>query len=323
MYIGVHRSNSKATTVENKQTQSFLARIPDGGSKPLQQWGVNSEFGVLKAVLLGPSETFGPMDNANYSSVYRETENNGLDWDHQIAMRQHREMCDAYQQADVDIYTLPADEHLKYGIFARDSSFMTPWGAVITQMANPRRRGEYARAIQFYIENSIPIYDMVTAGSFEGGDCQVIEPGAALIGYTDHRSEGIAAKQIGGWFEKEGWDVMYGCIDPFYVHLDIMVCTVAEKCAAVCLDTTPENVLNWLKQRKIEIIPISFKDTMSLGCNVMCLGNDRILSPAASKTLNDKLKALGFTVYDPDLSMITKMGGGIHCMAQPLRRDFV
>jgi len=307
--------------VENTTTHALRARNPDGASVQPDQWGVNSEFGVLKDVLLGPAETFGPMDNANYSSVYRDTENSGLNWDHQVAMRQHREMCDAYEQAGVKIHRLAPDEHLRYGVYARDSSFMTPWGAVITQMANPRRRGEYAAAIRFYLENNIPVYDMVTAGSFEGGDFQAIEPGAALIGYTNHRSEEVAARQIGEWVEKEGWEVLYACVDPFYVHLDIMVCMVAEKCAAVCLDTTPEHVIKWLKQKNIELVTVGFKDVMSLGCNVMCLGNERVLSPAASTNLNGKLKALGITVYDPDLSMITKMGGGIHCLAQPLHRE--
>jgi N-dimethylarginine dimethylaminohydrolase len=32
---------------------------------------------------------------------------------------------------------------------------------------------------------------------------------------------------------------------------------------------------------------------------------------------------MGFEVYDPDVSMFTKGGGGVHCMAQPLRRDSV
>ncbi|MEQ8666708.1 MAG: arginine deiminase family protein [Rhodospirillales bacterium] len=296
-------------------------RNPKGGTAPLEDWGINSEYGLLHDVLLGPVETFGPMDNAGFSSIYRDTERRGLHWDHQAAMKQYREMTDAYTDAGVTIHTLPADGHLSYGLYARDSSFMTPWGAVITQMANPRRRGEYATAIRFYLEAGIPIYDMVSAGSFEGGDFHIVEPGAVLIGYTGLRCEEVSAKQIGGWMEKEGWEVKYAPIDPFYVHIDLMVCMIADKCAAVCLDTTPDDVVDWLKQRKIEIVPVGFKDTMALGCNVMSLGNERVLSPLCSKDLNTKLRALGFKVYDPDMSMITMMGGGIHCMAQSLRRD--
>lgn len=302
-------------------TQAPLQRrLIDGGTEPLNEWGIDSEYGVLHDVLLGPVETFGHMDNVAFSSIYRETATSGRVWDHSAAVAQYNEMLAAYSDADVTVHTLPADPHLKYGVYARDSSFMTPWGAVITQMCNPRRRGEYASALRFYLEAGIPIYDMVTAGNFEGGDFHIIEPGAVLIGYTGLRCEEVSAKQIGGWMEQEGWEVKYAPVDPFYVHIDLMVCMIAPKCAAVCLETTPEDIVDWLKARKIEIVPVGFKDTMALGCNVMSFGNERVLAPAASKDLVTKLRANGFTVYDPEMSMFTMMGGGIHCMAQSLRR---
>ena len=40
-------------------------------------------------------------------------------------------------------------------------------------------------------------------------------------------------------------------------------------------------------------------------------------------SLNARLRAHGFTVYDPDVTMFTMGGGGVHCMCQPLRRDAV
>ncbi len=100
-----------------------------------------------------------------------------------------------------------------------------------------------------------------------------------------------------------------------------MVCMLAEKLAAVCLDTTEPGIVSWLTSKGIDIVPVSFRDTMALACNVVALGGDRVLSTAASADLNAKLRALGFEVYDPDMSMFTKAGGGVHCMAQHLRRD--
>lgn len=60
---------------------------------------------------------------------------------------------------------------------------------------------------------------------------------------------------------------------------------------------------------------------LGLGCNVVALGNDRVLSVAQSEDLNARLRALGFTVYGPDMSMFLQAGGGVHCMCQPLRRE--
>jgi N-dimethylarginine dimethylaminohydrolase len=68
-------------------------------------------------------------------------------------------------------------------------------------------------------------------------------------------------------------------------------------------------------------VPVSYRDTMQLGCNVVSLGDDRVISTAASTELNGKLRAMGFTIYDPDVTMFTLGGGGVHCMCQALRRD--
>jgi len=296
----------------------MFVRNPTGGTPVLQDWGVNSEYGVLRDVLLGPPDNFHWLPT---SSLSKATLRRGYKFDKALALKQHREMVQAYEDAGAKVHFLKADEHLPYQVFARDSSFMTPYGAVVTQMAQWWRRGEYAPVIRFYQDLGIPIYDMVSAGSFEGGDFDVIEPGCVLIGYGGERTQEHSARQVGQWFEKEDWEVKIIDFDEFYVHIDLMVCMVAEKLAAVCLETTDTQVVRWLKDKNIEVIPVSFQDTMALGCNVMALGNDAVISTAQSQDLNQQLRARGFTVYDPDVSQFTLGGGGVHCMAQPLRRD--
>ncbi len=60
---------------------------------------------------------------------------------------------------------------------------------------------------------------------------------------------------------------------------------------------------------------------MTLGCNVVALGGDRILSAAQSSDLNARLRALGLTVCDPELTMFTLGGGGHHCLCQAIERE--
>jgi N-dimethylarginine dimethylaminohydrolase len=281
-------------------------------------WGADSEYGVLRDVLLCRPENFRWLPT---SSISKATLASGAVFDREIALRQHAEMVDAYAGAGVTLHFLEPDPALPYQVYARDSSFMTPYGAVVTQMAQWWRRGEYAPVIRFYQDVGIPIYNMVTAGSFEGGDFDVIEPGCVLIGYCGERTQEQAARQVGSWFEDEDWEVRLQPIAEHYVHIDLMVCMLAPKLAAVCLDTTDDGVIRWLKEKGIELVPVSYRDTMKLGCNVVSLGGERILSTAESKDLNAKLRAMGFTVYDPDVSIFTLGGGGVHCMCQALRRD--
>ena len=295
-------------------------RKETGGTAQLNHWGANSDYGILRSVLLGPVDNYRWLKT---SSLSKKTLRRGVVYDPEVAARQYGEMVSAYESAGVDIACHGSDPNLPYQIYARDSSVMTPYGAIITNMAQWWRRGENFRAIETYQRLGIPIYDFVTAGTFEGGDFNVIEPGCVLIGWEgdEGRSQLQAAEQIKGWFEAEGWEVRLADIDPYYVHIDLMVVMLAPKLAAVCLECTDPTIVDWLRAKNIEIVPVPFRETMALGCNVVALGDDRVLLPAESTTLKAALKARGFTIYDPELSMITQGGGGVHCMCQALRRD--
>ena len=293
----------------------------EGGATPvLQKWGVDSEYGVLRDILLGPADHYKWLET---SSVSKKSIRRNYEFSGEVARQQHAEMVAAYESAGVQVHLHAADAELPYQVFARDSSVMTPFGAIITSMANWWRRGENYRAIETYERLGIPIYDYVTAGTFEGGDFNVIEPGTVLIGWEgdEGRSQEGSALQLKSWFEAEGWEVKLTDIDPFYVHIDLMVVMIAPKLAAVCLESTDPDVVDWLKSKSIEIITVPFQDTLALGCNVVSLGNDRILLPQHSLVLKEKARAHGLEIYDPDVSMITPGGGGVHCMCQALRRD--
>ena len=299
---------------------TLRARKDGGGTATLNQWGANSDYGTLRSVLLGPIENYRWLRT---SSLSKKTLRRGVQFDPKVAAAQHAEMVSAYQSAGVEVHTHAPDPELPYQVYARDSSVMTPFGAIITHMSQYWRRGENFRAIETYQRLGIPIYDFVTAGTFEGGDFNMIEPGCVLIGWEgeEGRSMEEGARQIAGWMEAEGWEVMLADIDPYYVHIDLMVVMLAPKLAAVCLDCTDPEIVDWLRSKQIEIVDVPFRETMALGCNVVALGEDRVLLPAGSKTLKEKLRALGFTIFDPELDMITQGGGGVHCMCQSLIRD--
>ena len=291
-------------------------RNPRGGTKPLSYWGFRNETDPLTDVLLGSP---GYLMHRATSSLSRKHLREAP-CDIQMAQGQHAELVSAYEHFGVKVHMFPAEPELTMQVYARDSSVMTPYGAVITAMANWWRRGENYAAIRAYEAMGIPIYDMVTAGTFEGGDFNVIEEGCVLIGCGGARTQEEGARQVAGWFEKEGWEVRLAFIDEYYVHIDLMVVPVAEKLTAVCLACTDPWIVDWLKAKGHEILDVPFQDTMALGCNFMSLGNGKVIAPAASKALVGQLRARGFEVAEVETAEISKTGGGIHCMAQALRR---
>lgn len=289
-----------------------------GGTARPSRWGIDSEHGVLRDVLVGPIKYFS-WQTAN--AVAARSERVGLRFDPAVAQTQYAEMLDAYRQAGVTVHSLEPTEGLSYQLFARDSSVMTPWGAIIMQLEKPFRRGENAACLRFYLENEIPIYDIVTAGNVEGGDFMVLKPGVAVCGFSGERSSETAVRQIKAWFEAEGWEFKTYAFDPHFLHLDVQFGMLAEGLAVACTEALEAEFLNWLADQGIRLIDVSYGDAMKLGTNVVALGNERVMIPRSSKALIEICRAEGLTVLDPDVSMISHSGGAIHCMCQALARD--
>jgi N-dimethylarginine dimethylaminohydrolase len=284
----------------------------------MTDWGVDSEYGTLHDVLLGPPDNFRWLPT---SAISKATLESGAVFDPATAQTQHAELVAAYEGAGVAVHRLEPDPHLPYQVFARDSSVMTPGGAVVTQPAQQWRRGEYAPVIRFYQRADIPIRGMITAGSLEGGDVTIVEPGCMLIGNGEERTQVQAAEQLAGWMREEGWEVRIEPIPGQFVHIDVLVSILAPKLAAVCVESASGGLTAWLRGKGFEILEVSTEDAFRLGVNAMSLGGDRVISTRHSERLNEAMRAHGLEVLDPDLSAFTAGGGGAHCLAQALRRE--
>jgi N-dimethylarginine dimethylaminohydrolase len=280
-------------------------------------WGVDSEYGHLLDVLLCPPDNFHWLPA---SAISRATLASGLTFSKEDAKRQHAEMVSVYEEAGVGVHFLEPDPALPYQVFARDSSVMTPAGAVVTQLKQQWRRGEYAPVIRFYQGAEIPMR-MITAGAIEGGDVTIVEPGVMLIGNGEERTEVQAARQLAEWIESDGWEVRIEPIPGQFVHIDVLVSVLAPKLAAVCVEAASGGLVAWLRAKGFEILDVSVADAFELGVNAISLGDERVISTAGSARLNEQMRALGLEVLDPDLSMFTRGGGGAHCLAQALRRE--
>ena len=90
--------------------RALQARDEDGGTVALERWGIDSEYGVLRDVLLGSPDCFRWLgeDNAQYGALVRETLRRGHRFDRDLALSQHAEMVDVYRQAGVTVHLLPA-----------------------------------------------------------------------------------------------------------------------------------------------------------------------------------------------------------------------
>ena len=285
-------------------------------------WGLDNDYARLRDVLLGKPLYYrwveaGPIIGRTLANQHKT----GVTFDLKLAAAQHNEMVRIYEQAGVTCHYLDADESLHRNFFARDSSAMTPWGALICHMQLKCRRADYVTAIRFYQKHHIPIWKYASAGHFEGGDFVILEPGLALIGYCGERSEQAGAEQVAGWVREEGWEAQVAPISREFVHMDGLVVPLAPKLLVACLDALEDWLVDWLRDKGFDFIDVNYGEAKDLGVNLVSLGEQRVLAMKGSDALIAQMRARGFEVFAPDMSMFTLGGGGVHCLCQALRRD--
>lgn len=295
-------------------------RSASGGTPALTDWGVDSEHGVLRDVLIGPPHHYRWQTG---NAMSRRSMRLGVEFHADLAQRQYNEMVAAYRDAGVTCHFLKPDVNLPYQVYARDSSVMTPWGPIVTQLQSPWRRGEWCAVLELYAKLGVPIYDVVTAGSFEGGDYMIAEPGTVLCGCSGDRTSHAGLAQVRAWVEAEGWEFVTYEFDPYFLHIDVMLAILGDRIAAVCVDAVEPHLVDWLIERGFEIIEVTYRALVNLEINVVALGGERVLVPHSSRLLTERCRAHGLEVLDPDISLFTAGGGGVHCMCQALRRDRV
>jgi N-dimethylarginine dimethylaminohydrolase len=104
-------------------------------------------------------------------------------------------------------------------------------------------------------------------------------------------------------------------------HLDVIFAVVADKVCLYCAEGLPDSYQSWLRERGWRLVAVPVEEVMKTGCNVLALGDGRILSFAENQIVNGMLRAEGFDVLEPHLREFTKMGGGPHCLTFELARE--
>jgi N-dimethylarginine dimethylaminohydrolase len=283
------------------------------------RWRVESETGRLRDVLLCRPENYQWIDT---NAVAHATLSSGAANDPARLLRQYAELEAALVQAGVTLHYTAPEPHLPYQVYTRDSSQTTPWGPVLTQLAMKQRRGEYASLLEFHGATD-GFWKFATAGTVEGGDIHVVKPGLLVIGHSGVRTNEAGARQFAGWFEAQGWETKLVPFAEHFLHLDVLFCMATPRLAVACIDVLGEEFETFLTERQISVVRASYAEVMAMSCNLLALGDDRVVSPAHSVRINATLRAEGVTVFDPELDEFARGGGSVHCMTMPLARDGV
>ncbi|MFQ6100264.1 MAG: dimethylarginine dimethylaminohydrolase family protein [Anaerolineae bacterium] len=280
---------------------------------------VFNSTGVLRKVLLCPPTYYElvPVDDFARTAIER-----GAKIDKRKAQAQHDELADVLRSAGVEVYYIEEPDPTRhYAVNARDFAVNSPEGIVIGRFKYSERRGEQVAGEKQLRKLGYNIFGRIERGCWEGGDNRYIDERNLATGIGE-RSTWPGIQNAQELFEGMGIKVHGIVIPQKWTHLDCVFAPVAKGLAIIMKSEVPEWFLGFLEGREYELVDIpAEKSEGEVALNVLCLGNDRVISFKTNTYVNQVLKSLGLTVYDPDLTEFVDYGQGPHCLTFELERD--
>jgi N-dimethylarginine dimethylaminohydrolase len=172
----------------------------------------------------------------------------------------------------------------------------------------------------------IPTFaEIVEPGTTEAGDIVWLDSKTLLIGHG-YRTNAAGIAQIRGLLAPKGIDVLsaplpYGPGPSACLHLMSLISLLDGHTALVDLPWLAVETVELLKSRGFTLIEIDDAERDSLACNVLALGEKRLLAIEENRKTNDRLRQAGFDVRTfPGSELCINGSGGPTCLTRPLLR---
>ena len=147
-----------------------------------------------------------------------------------------------------------------------------------------------------------------------------------LIGHG-YRTNAPGIQQMRDLLSPKGVEVLsaplpYGPGPSACLHLMSLISLLDEQTALVDVPWLAVETVELLKSRSFKFIEIDYSERVTLACNVLSLGQKRLLAIEENRKTNNRLRQAGFdvrTFLGTDLCV--NGGGGPTCLTRPLLRE--
>ena len=247
--------------------------------------------------------------------------------DFAIAQWQHEALCRELKSAGAEVLELAASEELSLdSAYTHDASLTTDFGLIEMRPGKPNREAEGAHHSRFSESIGIPIFGTIKyPGTTEGGDILWLDAKTLLSGHG-YRTNADGIQQMRSLLAPKGVEVLsaplpYGNGPSECLHLMSLISLLDERTALVDLPWLAVETVELLKSRGYRFIEIDYSERNTLACNVLALGNNRLLAIEENQKTNVKLRQAGFDVHTfPGSEICINGSGGPTCLTRPLLR---
>ncbi len=245
----------------------------------------------------------------------------------ETAQAQHEAMCQELASIGAEVVELaPSNDLSLDAVYVHDASLPSDFGLILMRpgKVNRQQEGKWHGSFCQFLE--VPRLAKITSpGTTEGGDILWLDSQTLLVG-RGYRTNAAGIAQLRELLGPKGVDVIsaplpHGSGPDVCLHLMSLISLLDEKTALVDLAWLAVETIELLKGRGYSFIEIDYSERESMACNVLALGNKRLLALENNPKTNEKLRAAGFDVRTfPGSELCINGGGGPTCLTRPLFR---
>lgn len=226
-----------------------------------------------------------------------------------------------YEKLGIEVTVVETTGEMPHAMFARDLGGCVREGYILGKFKHAIRKQE-TNFFQKSMETAgVPMIGQITGeGTFEGGDFAFLNEKTIAVGIVD-RTNLSGVLQIRELLEPLGYSVHAVKTEPAYLHLDMCFNLVTPDIAIGYKEGLPVDFLELLEKLEIDLVSGAEEEIFQHGYNVQAIGDKRVVSLAQNKELNKEMRKRGIEVFELDITESLKLGGGIHCMTFPLKRE--
>ena len=249
------------------------------------------------------------------------------------AQAQHDQLCRQLELAGAEVIHLPAAPDLTLdAVYTHDPSLTTDQGLIALNPGKPNRVPEAKYHVEFTGSVGIPAAGQIhPPGKTEAGDMVWLDSTTLLIGQgiapmLQELPRCVLCLSPMVW-RSSAAPLPYGPGPSACLHLMSLISLLDEHIAVVDLPWLSVETVELLRSRGYNLIEIEYSERDSLACNVLSLGNKRLLALEENQKTNRNLRGrirradfpgLGTVCqwrrrpYLPDPSTVTsRVGAGV------------
>ena len=251
--------------------------------------------------------------------------------DFRVAQKQHEVLCRLLGETGAEVLSLPAAESLTLdAVYVHDPSLATDYGLVLMNPGKKNRVAEAQAHADFCGQLGIPAFgEIKLPGCSESGDIVWLDSQTLLVG-EGYRTNRAGIEQMRSLLSSKDSqkqvDVLsaplpYGPGPSGCLQLMSLLSMLDEQTILVDLPWLAVETVELLKERGFRLLEIEYSERETLACNVLALGNKRLIAIEENARTNQRMREAGFDVRTfPGSEICINGAGGPTCLTRPLLR---